>query len=164
MASLESALQHLAQQTANALLRALAQSSLEQLASLRPEVTRRRAFEPRARKLQGKREPAATHPKGRRGRPPKAAGATKATKAAKTRPQPRRTAAQLDALAARVIEFVRQRANSHPEGQGVGEIARALRVDPRELGRPMLQAIAQGALRKTGQKNSTRYFPGEAEG
>jgi hypothetical protein len=58
-------------------------------------------------------------------------------------------------VASAIVEHVR--AN---DGQTVGEIAAAVRATPKLVKKAIIQLLASGALKKTGQKRGTRYHVG----
>ncbi len=58
-------------------------------------------------------------------------------------------------VASAIVEHVR--AN---DGQTVGEIAAAVRATPKLVKKAIIQLLASGALKKTGQKRGTRYHIG----
>jgi hypothetical protein len=92
------------------------------------------------------------------GRPPKAArrGPGRPRKAAR---RDRRSSADLEATAAKVLAYVRSNA-----GQRLEEIGKGLRTATAGLKRPIQVLVAAGKLRTEGQKRGTRYFAGRARG
>ena len=50
----------------------------------------------------------------------------------------------------------------HPEGLGAEGIRAALRMDKREIGRPIEVGLADGRITKKGQRRATKYFLGGA--
>jgi CRP-like cAMP-binding protein len=70
----------------------------------------------------------------------------------------RRTAEQFAAIEKMLLSYVQSK-----PGQRMEEISRALGMTPAELARPARRLIARGALRTTGQKRATKYFPARAE-
>jgi hypothetical protein len=92
------------------------------------------------------------------GRPPKAArrGPGRPRKAGR---RARRSSADLEATAAKVLAYVRSNA-----GQRLEEIGRGLRTATAGLKRPIQVLVAAGKLRTEGQKRGTRYFAGGGRG
>jgi hypothetical protein len=88
------------------------------------------------------------------GRPPKAArrGPGRPPKAGR---RARRSSADLEATAAKVLAYVRSNA-----GQRLEEIGKGLRTATAGLKRPIQVLVAEGKLRTEGQKRGTRYFAG----
>jgi len=66
----------------------------------------------------------------------------------------RRSAAHLEQDKSAVASFVR----SNP-GQRLEEISKAMGVESKNLKRPVLLLLEEGALRKEGEKRGTRYYP-----
>jgi hypothetical protein len=62
---------------------------------------------------------------------------------------------QTEALTPRVLEHLKANAG----GQGVGDIAKALKVDVERVKPVMAKLLESKQVRKTGQKRGTRYFP-----
>jgi hypothetical protein len=92
----------------------------------------------------------------RRGK--KSATAKKATKKKATRKKRgRRNAADIEALATQVHEFVMANKGSRLE-----EISAGIGVPSKELKRPVTDLLAAKALRKEGQKRGTKYFAKKA--
>ena len=81
---------------------------------------------------------------------------TRRTKATKPRPG-RRSSAQVDAMAAKVLAHVK--AN---QGHRLEEIGVALRVPTKDLKRPVANLLEAKKLRTEGQKRGTKYFAGAA--
>jgi DNA-binding Lrp family transcriptional regulator len=69
----------------------------------------------------------------------------------------RRTTRQLGLIAARLRKHV-----EGSPGQTIVEISKALKASHRELTRPMSKLLAEGAVKKTGQRRQTRYWAGSA--
>ena len=67
----------------------------------------------------------------------------------------RRSSADLEATAAKVLAYVRSNA-----GQRLEEIGKGLRTATAGLKRPIQVLVADGKLRTEGQKRGTRYFAG----
>ncbi len=67
----------------------------------------------------------------------------------------RRTGAQVDALAARALKAIKRKA-----GRRLGEIAKELRVDTKDVRRPVQTLLDAKKVKTTGQRGGTRYFPG----
>ena len=67
----------------------------------------------------------------------------------------RRSAKDLEKLAAQVLEQV----TKNP-GRRLGEIAKSLRADTKDVRRPAFDLVASGKLRTEGERGGTRYFPG----
>src|SRR5688572_23162600 len=104
----------------------------------------------------GKRGPGRPRKAGKRGpgRPPKAVrrGPGRPRKAGR---RARRSSADLEATAAKVLVYVRSNA-----GQRLEEIGKGLRTATAGLKRPIQVLVAEGKLRTEGQKRGTRYFAG----
>jgi len=79
---------------------------------------------------------------------------TRRTKAARPR-SGRRSSAQVDAMAAKVLAHVK--AN---QGHRLEEIGAALKVATKDLKRPVANLLEAKKLRTTGQKRGTKYFAG----
>mgnify|MGYP001329832984 CR=1 FL=1 len=67
----------------------------------------------------------------------------------------RRSSADLEATAGKVLAYVRSNA-----GQRLEEIGKGLRTATAGLKRPIQGLLAAGKLRTEGQKRGTRYFAG----
>lgn len=93
----------------------------------------------------------------RRGRPRKSSraparrGAVK-RKASKTGKRVKRSAVQVDAVAARILNHVKANA-----GTGVTEMSAALGLTPKEMRLPILKLLADKKLRTVGQRRGTKY-------
>ena len=72
----------------------------------------------------------------------------------KARKRVRRTAADLEKLGAQVLAQVKKK-----PGQRLGEIAKALRKETKDVRRPATDLLEGGLLRTEGQRGGTRYFP-----
>lgn len=94
--------------------------------------------------------------KRRRGRPRKATVRAKSVKRGK---RIRRSTADLDKIAARVLTQVKSKA-----GQRLEEIGKALKTDTSILKRPVSMLLTAKKLRTEGQKRGTKYFAGGARG
>jgi hypothetical protein len=81
-------------------------------------------------------------------------GAPKARRATK---RGKRTTQDVQAVAAKVLGYVKSNA-----GQRLEEIGRGLRVETQGLKLPIQKLIAERKLRTTGQKRGTKYFAGGA--
>jgi len=92
------------------------------------------------------------------GRPPKAAARGQRV-AARTGGRIRRSAEDLEKIAARVLTYVKSNA-----GQRLEQIGKALQTDTSVLKRPIANLVAARKLRTTGQKRGTMYFAGGARG
>ncbi len=92
-----------------------------------------------------------------RGRPRKAVKAAKRGKAprSKSGKRVRRSSESVHELAAKVQAAVR----SGP-GRRLGEIAKQLGMDAKEIRRPAQVLVAERKLKTTGRRGGTRYFPG----
>lgn len=92
------------------------------------------------------------------GRPAPTRGAPRQRRAAApskaSRGRVRRSADQIDALAARIEKHVA----SHPGASAI-EIKQALGIAPNEWNRPIAKLIADKKLRTTGAKRATKYHP-----
>lgn len=95
----------------------------------------------------------------RRGRPPgrRKTAKRKTTRAAKKKSgkRIRRSAADLEAMGAKVLAHVKSR-----PGQGIEAISKALRMSSKELRRPIQMLVADRKLSTKGQKRGTTYWPG----
>jgi hypothetical protein len=92
---------------------------------------------------------------GRRGAPaPVERRAAPATKR-RARRAGRRSSDEVQALLGRVVDCVR----GTSDGVSISQIAAKLGVATADLTRPLTLAVTAGALRKTGEKRMTRYFP-----
>jgi len=89
------------------------------------------------------------------GRPPKATREVAGPTSSFAGKRLRRTAADLEALATDVLEFVREL-----PGEGVEAISRGIGVASKELKRPIQQLLAEGRLRTEGQRRGTTYHVG----
>ncbi len=49
---------------------------------------------------------------------------------------------------------------SNPDGIGSEHLQKALSIEKKDIVGPITQALAQGLIKKSGQKRATRYFPG----
>jgi len=139
MSTLRSAIASLAEDFVAQVLRALHTASLSDLAAI------------------GSGAPARRGP----GRPPKSASAA-APPAPRGRRggRRRRTAADLEALGARVTDLLR----SNPAGLRAESIRDSLNIARKELPRAISQLLSSGSIRKEGQKRATTYFVGEGGG
>ncbi len=96
----------------------------------------------------------------RRGRPRKTKKALARRKpvkrkAKKTGKHTKRSGAQLEAVATRVLAHVKKK-----PGQNATEISKALRRTPKDIQHPLRKLIAGKKLRTTGQRRGTKYFAG----
>ena len=96
----------------------------------------------------------------RRGRPRKTKKALARRKpvkrkAKKTGKHTKRSGAQLEAVATRVLAHVKKK-----PGQNATEISKALRRTPKDIQHPLRKLIADKKLRTTGQRRGTKYFAG----
>ncbi|MGE0327147.1 MAG: DNA-binding protein [Polyangiaceae bacterium] len=67
----------------------------------------------------------------------------------------KRTAAELNEMAEKLVEFVR----SNP-GTSIEEIGKGIAIPTKELALPVKKLLAEGRLKKKGQKRATRYSAG----
>ena len=67
----------------------------------------------------------------------------------------KRTAAELNEMAEKLVEFVR----SNP-GSSIEEIGKGIAIPTKELALPVKKLLAEGRLKKKGQKRATRYSAG----
>ncbi|MGE0325379.1 MAG: DNA-binding protein [Polyangiaceae bacterium] len=67
----------------------------------------------------------------------------------------KRTAAELAEMADKLVEFVR----SNP-GTSIEEIGKGIAIPTKELALPVKKLLAEGRLKKKGQKRATRYSAG----
>jgi hypothetical protein len=88
------------------------------------------------------------------GRPP-----TTASKVARAGKRIRRSAEDLEAIAARVFGHVKSNA-----GHRLEEIGKALKLDTGVLKRPVAKLLEAKKLRTEGQKRGTKYFAGAKRG
>lgn len=136
MSALRRAITGLAEEFATQVLAALRGASLNELAS----------FGGRGGGALAKRGP---------GRPPKSASAESAPRGRRGRR--RRTAADLAALGVQIVDLVKgKRAGMRSEA-----IRDALGVAPKELPRVIKQLLADGALKKEGERRATTYYAGK---
>jgi hypothetical protein len=84
-------------------------------------------------------------------------GGAKASSKKRARGAGRRPSDEIQALQAKVVDFV----NGTSGGVAISDIASKLGVDKGDLPRPLALAVAAGAIKKTGEKRLTRYFPGK---
>jgi hypothetical protein len=105
-----------------------------------------------------RRRPGRPRGSGRRGpgRPPKAARPGRPARASK---RIRRSAADLEQIAARVLAHVKSNA-----GHRLEQIGKALKTDTAILKRPIQTLLAARKLRTKGQKRGTMYFAGGGGG
>ena len=96
---------------------------------------------------------------GRRPGRPRAAKAGRAKTAAKAGKRIRRTAEDLEALAGKVLAYVKANAGARME-----EISAGLRMATKDLGRPVASLVEAGRLRTEGQRRGTRYYAGGGKG
>ena len=66
----------------------------------------------------------------------------------------RRSAAEIDDLAKEIVDLCKK----HPGGIKAEEMRAVLKVENRELQRPIFLLLKRGNVKKTGQKRSTLYF------
>lgn len=59
-----------------------------------------------------------------------------------------------------VLDSVVRYLNSNSEGIGSEHLQKALGIEKKDIVGPITQALAQGLIKKSGQKRATRYFPG----
>ena len=93
----------------------------------------------------------AAPPRPRRGRPPGAGRTTRARSSSGKRL--RRTAAEVEQVGTAVLAHVR----ANP-AQRLGDIAKALRMETKDIRRPTFVLVEEGKLRTEGQRGGTRYF------
>lgn len=122
-------------------IRELIESFVRQLNAL----VRRAAIDAVARALDAKPEEPARPDTARAPRAPRAA-----------RPAGgKRTPAQIDATAKRILRYVAEN-----PGQSVESMSKQLGVITRELALPIKKLVKSGELRTEGQRRATKYFPG----
>lgn len=68
----------------------------------------------------------------------------------------RRKVAEVNELVEQVVEWVKK--HETKEGVAAVDLAAGLRRSAGELVRPVQKALEEGKLRKTGERNQTRYF------
>src|SRR5688572_29148650 len=90
------------------------------------------------------------------GRPRKVAGAPKAGKPGR---RAKRSSADVKAVGAKVLSYVK----ANP-GHRLEEIGRGLKVETSGLKRPIQLLLGTGRLRTEGQKRGTKYFAGGSGG
>lgn len=165
MANVEVAIQRIAHQFVQEIVKALVGASIEEFAQL-------------AYSKKGGRKPAAVSAASasssakvpaKRGRPSNAEKAARAAKAGKAekgaakkaapKPRNRRSSEEIEVLQTKVISFIQNSTETHPEGVSVSEIAKSIKADIEDITRPIHHAITQNLIRKTGEKRLTRYFP-----
>ena len=91
----------------------------------------------------------------RRGRPVGSTNKTSSKKSAKGK-RVRRTVADLDAAASKIVAFVKK----HKNGVSAETIREELGLERKELPRPIKHALSQRLISKKGQKRATLYFAG----
>lgn len=158
MANIENAIQRIAHNFVQEIVKALVSSSIEEFAQLagrkgarRPATTEKAAAP--AAKTQA-----------RRGRPAKADKADKAPKSKGRKAEAdskrnRRSSDEIATLTTKVINFIQNSAKDHPEGVSVSEIAKSIKADIEDITRPIHRAVTEGLITKEGEKRLTRYFP-----
>lgn len=132
--SLQEAIGSLASQFANDLLAALRNASLEELSHVTADA-QKSASRPGRRRVESE------------GPPPRA-------KRAKSGRLSRRSADDIGSMVANIVSLL----DRHPEGMRAEQIRSALGVDPRELPRPLAEALSSRKVSKAGQKRATTYF------
>jgi hypothetical protein len=157
MANIENAIQRIAHNFVQEIVKALVSSSIEEFAQL---AGRKGARRPATTE---KAAPAAKTP-ARRGRPAKADKADKAPKSKGRKAEPdskrnRRSSDEIATLTTKVINFIQNSAKDHPEGVSVSEIAKSIKADIEDITRPIHRAVTEGLITKEGEKRLTRYFP-----
>ena len=93
------------------------------------------------------------------GRPPKAARPNRPNRPARAAKRIRRSAADLEKIAVRVLAHVKSNA-----GHRLEQIGKALKVETAVLKRPIANLLAGRKLRTKGQKRGTMYFAGGGGG
>jgi hypothetical protein len=68
----------------------------------------------------------------------------------------RRSTADIGKMMERIVALLQ----SHPEGLRAEQIRSELNCSPKELPRPLADALSAGQISKTGQKRATTYFAG----
>ena len=68
----------------------------------------------------------------------------------------RRSAADLEMLTKKIVSFVA----ANPGGR-LGDVAKGLGEETKDVRRPAFQLVEDGALRTEGERGGTRYFPGK---
>lgn len=145
MANIETAIQKIAHNFVQEVVRALVGASIEEFAQLAGKGARRSVAS------------TSKVPTAPRGRPPKAEKVEKAVRGRKTRT--RRSSEEIAKLQEKIVEHIYRTSKEYPKGISVSEIARALREDIDDITRPINQAVTSNKIRKEGIKRLTRYFP-----
>ena len=134
--SLQESIEALASQFARDLLSVLRNASLEELSQVTAEAHRTGGRRAGRRRADGD---IVGVPKGKR---------------TKTGRLSRRSADDIGAMVSSIASLL----DRHPEGLRAEQIRSALSVDPRELPRPLAEALSSKKISKTGQKRATTYF------
>ena len=93
------------------------------------------------------------------GRPPKSASATSAPARRGKGGRIRRSASDIS----KMVDSIADLLTKHPKGLRAEQIRNELGCNPKELPRPLADALASGRVTKTGQKRATTYFAGGAK-
>ena len=96
-------------------------------------------------------------PRARAAAPSSEAAPTRQARKGKGGRLPRRSEEDIAAIVETIVTCVR----NHPEGIGAEAIRKELKIDKKELGKPILSALESGQLRKEGEKRATVYFVGK---
>jgi hypothetical protein len=134
---------------AQADIRALVDSFVDELT----QHIRTAAVEAVQSALLGGGAPAASSAAPRRGAGKKAKKAGKAKKGGR---RVRRSAAEITAAKAEIRRFVQ----ANP-GSAMGELSKALGSDPAVIRMQLNELLAEGALRKEGERRGTKYYAGK---
>ncbi len=135
--SLQESIEVLASQFARDLLAVLRNASLEELSQVTADAQRSGGRAGRASRRRVEGEAAVT--KGKR---------------TKTGRLSRRNSDDIGAMVSSIVNLL----DKHPEGLRAEQIRSALNVDPRELPRPLADALSAKKISKAGQKRATTYF------
>jgi hypothetical protein len=73
---------------------------------------------------------------------------------------PRRSAADIEAVVNDIVGLLQK----NPKGLRAEQIREALRLDAKELPKPLSEALADKRITKKGQKRATTYFAGPKKG
>jgi hypothetical protein len=171
MANLKSRIDELATSFVEGVLRTLATASLAELSQLDGAKGRAAAAvavveteeeEPRRRGRRPGRRPKAAAPAPRPAAPAPAPAAARSGGGRRSGRRARRSSEDVEHLAEQVVSYVRTSGGN----VAVSDIAKALGVGTAEVNRPVVIALTQQKIYKTGEKRLTRYYPidGDSDG
>jgi hypothetical protein len=155
MAKIEDTIAAIAAGLARDLVRLLVSGSISDIASLAGRGQGARPGQPARHRSQGEGGHGARRAPRKRGRPKK-----EVPTAQRPRKQgKRRTSSEIEELADKAVERLVALAAGRNDGVAVGEIAQAMGVEVRELGRSMELVLKTRRAKRTGSKGAARYFP-----